>query len=166
MSLTETNIGNSIASRWSAGLLAGFAGGAAEVGWIALYSSLTGGSASAVANGVTASVIPAAAGTAAAVPLGLAIHFGLAIALGLAVAVLLRRAVPQLAGTMTELGLIVATLAMVWAVNFLIVLPVVNPAFVHVVPMPVSFTSKLLFGLAAALVLRIKSDRPAVKSVV
>lgn len=161
MAILETNIGSNIAGGWLNGLLAGLAGGAAEVGWIALYSGLTGGDGIAVANGVTASVVPAAAGTALAVPLGLAIHFGLAIALGLAVAVMLRRIVPQLAGSMAELGLIVAVLATVWAVNFLIILPVLNPAFVHVVPLPVSFISKLLFGLAAALVLRMKSDRSA-----
>ena len=45
-------------------------------------------------------------------------------------------------------------LAGVWAINFFVVLPIVSPAFVHVVPYAVSLTSKLLFGVAAAAVLR------------
>ena len=47
-----------------------------------------------------------------------------------------------------------AALAGVWAVNFIVVLPIVSPAFVDMVPYAVSLTSKLLFGLAAAEVLR------------
>jgi hypothetical protein len=38
----------------------------------------------------------------------------------------------------------------VWAVNFFVVLPQVNPAFVHLPPYGVTLISKLLFGLAAA----------------
>jgi hypothetical protein len=34
------------------------------------------------------------------------------------------------------------------------ILPIVNPAFVHVVPYAVSLTSKLLFGVAAATTFR------------
>ena len=47
-----------------------------------------------------------------------------------------------------------AALAGVWAINFFVVLPIVSPAFVHMVPYAVSLTSKLLFGVAAAAVLR------------
>jgi hypothetical protein len=32
----------------------------------------------------------------------------------------------------------------------MIVLPLINPAFVEIVPLGASFTSKLLFGIAAA----------------
>jgi hypothetical protein len=45
-------------------------------------------------------------------------------------------------------------LATVWAVNFFVVLPVVSPAFIHMVPYAISLTSKLLFGAAAAEVVR------------
>ena len=47
-----------------------------------------------------------------------------------------------------------AALAGVWAVNFFVVLPIVSPAFVHIVPYAVSLTSKLLFGVAAAEIVR------------
>lgn len=47
-----------------------------------------------------------------------------------------------------------AALSVVWAINFLVVLPIVSPAFAHLVPYAVSLASKLCFGLAAAEVLR------------
>jgi hypothetical protein len=47
-----------------------------------------------------------------------------------------------------------AALAGVWVVNFLVVLPIVSPAFVHVIPYSVSLMSKMLFALAAAEVVR------------
>ncbi len=47
-----------------------------------------------------------------------------------------------------------AGLVGVWAVNFFVVLPIVSPDFVHIVPYAVSLTSKLLFGVAAAEVVR------------
>jgi hypothetical protein len=137
-----------------AGTLAGLAGGAAEVLWISIYSRIAGGSTVDVATGITSTVFPTVASHPAAILIGLAIHFVLAVALGLAVAGLIRQVAPQLAGSVAEMSLIIATLVAVWAVNFLIVLPVVNPSFVHIVPMPVSFASKLLFGVVAAFVLR------------
>jgi hypothetical protein len=141
------------------GLWAGLAGGAAEVLWIALFSQITGGSAAFVADSVTATVVPSLAGSSVSVTLGLAIHFGLAALLGIAVAVGIRSILPQLARTWAETALVIGTLAVVWMVNFLIVLPAINPAFVHIVPMPVSLASKLLFGVATVLVLRMQGDK-------
>jgi hypothetical protein len=42
------------------------------------------------------------------------------------------------------------SLTVMWAVNIFIVLPATNPAFVHLLPYPVTLVAKLLFGLAAA----------------
>jgi hypothetical protein len=39
-------------------------------------------------------------------------------------------------------------LAGIWALNFLVVLPAVNPAFVALMPFAVTLSSKLLFGAA------------------
>jgi len=49
---------------------------------------------------------------------------------------------------------VVAALAGVWALNFLVVLPIVSPAFIHLMPYSVSLISKMAFGLAAAEVFR------------
>ena len=61
-------------------------------------------------------------------------------------------ALPRLAGTVLEPVAVVTALVAVWAVNFFVVLPVVNPDFVTVVPYAASLISKTLFGVAAAFV--------------
>jgi len=53
---------------------------------------------------------------------------------------------------LTEFAAVVGVLVLVWTMNFLVILPVVNPAFVTIVPYGASLTSKVLFGVAAALV--------------
>jgi hypothetical protein len=126
------------------GALAGVAGGIAEVAWIWMYAAGTGADAASVARGVTDTVgigaLPPVAG-------GVAIHMVLAAILGMVVAVAL--APLRLHGARLY-GAMIWMLAAVWAVNFLIVLPLINPQFVEIVPMAVSFVSKLLFGVAAA----------------
>jgi hypothetical protein len=136
------------------GLVAGVLGGMAEVVWVGIFSSVSGGSAGHIARGITETLIPALAAGPLAVPLGLVVHFGLAALLGLAIVLLLRHLLPALAGSWREFGLIVGALAGVWAMNFLVILPQVNPEFVTLMPAWASLTSKLLFGVAAALVLR------------
>lgn len=143
----------------STGVLAGLAGGAAEVAWIAIYERLSAGDAAAVARSVTDTVFPALVPALPAVPLGIAIHMGLAVALGVAIAVLLRALLPRIRGTALEPVAVTGLLVAVWAANFFVVLPAINPSFVDLVPYGASLTSKVLFGLAAAAVLRIR-DRP------
>lgn len=135
-------------------LLAGLAGGAAEVLWVALYSGFTGTSAMTVARQVAASVWPAAADWASAPVLGIAIHMALALALAAAIVPLLLHFVaapPE--GKSIVLGA-VSVLAVVWVVNFFLVLPWVNPTFIALMPYGVTLTSKLLFGAAAGAALR------------
>ena len=137
----------------STGFAAGLAGGAAEVAWIMLYGQISGRSAAAVADGVTASLFPALGASGAAMPLGIVLHMALAILLGAAIVFALRAAAPRLAGTLREPFIVIAILVAVWAINFLVVLPAINPGFIELVPLGVGLTSKALFGAAAALVL-------------
>jgi len=134
------------------GILAGIAGGVAEIAWIWAYALATGSDAAAAARGVTDTIgigsLPPIAG-------GVAIHMSLAAMLGMAVAFALR---PMPAIRVASLyGAVTAALAVVWAVNFLVVLPLVNPQFVEIVPLGVSFLSKLLFGVAAAACLQVSA---------
>src|SRR4051794_24292022 len=126
------------------GVLAGLAGGAAEVAWIALYSAATATDAAAVARGVTETI---GIGTVPPIAGGLTIHIAIAAILGMAIATAV--APMRLQGARLY-GALIWTLAAVWAVNFMIVLPLLNPAFVDIVPLGASFISKLLFGIAAA----------------
>jgi hypothetical protein len=143
----------------STGIAAGLAGGAAEVAWIGLYAPLSGVDAAAVANGVTITLFPALGAHPATVALGIALHMGIAVLLGMAIAVALRAGVPRLAGTIVEPLAVIGLLVAIWAMNFLVVLPAVNPGFVELVPLGVALTSKVLFGAAAALVLFYRGRR-------
>ena len=53
---------------------------------------------------------------------------------------------------------VVGLLIGIWATNFFLVLPAINPAFVALVPYTTSLISKVLFGAAAALVLRLLDE--------
>jgi len=143
-----------IARMVTVGAFAGAAGGLAEVGWISLYAATTGFDAATVARGVTDTLRLA---TQAPVAAGITIHMGIAATLGIAVALALK----PLRARISHAGFCAAVtvlLAAVWAVNFLLVLPVVNPSFVAIVPFAVSFVSKLMFGVAAAACLTIADD--------
>lgn len=134
------------------GAIAGLAGGAIEVGWIALYQNMTGHESAMVARSVTQSVIPQLATAPTAVALGVAIHMALAVGLGVVIAILVRRLSPRFVGTSMEPLVVVAVLVGVWGMNFFVILPAINPAFVTLVPYGISLASKVLFGVAAAVV--------------
>jgi hypothetical protein len=144
----------------SAGALAGIAGGAAEVAWIGIYARMSGGEAATVARGVAESVLPPIAAPGLAAALGVAIHMGLAVLLGIAIAGVLRSLWPERSrGSSLEFAAVVAVLAGVWAMNFFVLLPAINPGFATLVPYWTSLLSKVLFGAAAAFVLHF-SERP------
>jgi len=130
------------------GLLAGAAGGLAEVAWVSLYAGVTGGDPAALARGVTTAAGVSALLPAAPAALGVAVHMTLAVLLGVVLSLAWSRL--RARGLSNPYPVMLAALAGVWATNFFVVLPVVSPAFVHAVPYAVSLTSKLLFGIAAA----------------
>lgn len=148
------------------GVVAGAAGGLAEIAWVSLYAQATGANAGSVARGVTT-----AAGMIAAVPVdsvaaGIAIHMVLATGLGVALAVVWRALAPRLGAAANPYAFALTALAAVWAMNFLVVMPALGSNFVTLMPYAASLASKLLFGVAAAEVLRrerapLRTLRPA-----
>jgi hypothetical protein len=136
------------------GMIAGAAGGLAEVAWVSLYATLTGANAASVAHGVTTAVGATALLSDNAVMLGIGIHMTIALALGISLAAAWQAVSNVSATCRPPYGFVLAVLVGVWAMNFFVVLPVVSPDFIHLVPYAVSFVSKLLFGIAAAEVLR------------
>jgi hypothetical protein len=138
------------------GLLAGLAGGVAEVGWVAGYAALTGASSAAVARGVTAAILPALSASTFGVGLGITLHMLLAVGLGVAVAATFSGSLLRRIGDWPRCGLVVLMLGMVWALNFLVVLPVLHPGFLTLLPPAATLVSKLLFGIAAAATFRIQ----------
>ena len=135
------------------GIAAGAAGGIAEIIWIFVYASATGADAASLARGVTTAtgVNLLLQGSPAA--FGVTIHMVLAVILGIVLALswtALSRHWPKQLNPYVVMPI---ALTGVWAINFLIVLPLVDPNFVQIVPYPISLTSKLLFGVAAAVAL-------------
>lgn len=134
------------------GVIAGAAGGLAEVAWVSLYAGATNGNAALLARGVTTT-----AGVSALLPdfpvgLGVAIHMTLAVTLGVALAFAWRALCSR--RPVNPFPFAIAALVGVWAANFFIVLPMISPAFITLLPYPVSLVSKILFGAAAAAALR------------
>lgn len=140
--------------------LAGLAGGLAEALWIALYGLFASVSGADVARQVAGTVAPAAIHFALAPALGLAIHFALSLGLAFVFASLVWSPLVQRRGAFATLEAALASLVVVWAVNFLVVLPHWNPPFATLLPYPVTLLSKVLFGLAMAAVLAPWSTRP------
>ena len=150
---------------WLIGGLAGAAGGIAEILWIGFYGALTGTDMTVLAQGVAAVIgLPLLFVTVAS---GLAIHMIIAIALGIALALTWRTL-----SLRTPIGsvykVLPAILAIIWVFNFFVLLPIVSPhidgvqqSFAELVPYPVSLFSKLLFGFAAAAVLKRRAVVPS-----
>jgi hypothetical protein len=136
------------------GVIAGAAGGLAEIAWVTLYAWMTGGDATILARGVTTAAGASALLPASPAGLGIAVHMTLAVMLGIVLAFAWRGFFGERAGWTNPYPFVLTALSGVWAINFFVVLPIVSPAFIHIVPYGVSLTSKLVFGLAAAETLR------------
>ena len=137
------------------GAIAGAAGGLVEIAWITLYAAATGGNAAMLAQGVTTAAGVTALLPAGSMTLGVVVHMALAVMLGVVLAFVWRAlSTASRVGPTNPYPFTLTALASIWAVNFFVVLPLVSPAFIHMVPYAVSLTSKFLFGLAAAEVLR------------
>lgn len=146
-------------------LLAGLAGGAAEIAWVVLYGGIAQpGIAADLARQVTASVLPMLANLSVAPLIGVAIHMALSAVLGLAFGWALWRYLRPILGADTLMPAAIATLALVWAANFFVVLPLINPEFVTLMPYGAALVSKLLFGATMALVIRRSASGRQVRS--
>lgn len=138
----------------AAAVSAGAAGGVAEMLWVAAYGAAAPASGIEVARQVAATALPAAAGLAFAPVIGVAIHMVLSIALGVALAKFLLSGLLPRYGSSALIPAALAALAGVWAINFFVVLPILNPGFVTLMPLAATFASKLLFGATMGWTLR------------
>ena len=132
------------------GIVAGAAGGFAEIAWVTLYAGVTGADPATLARGVTTAAGVSAHLPANPVALGVTVHMALAVTLGVALSFGWRALSSHRLDIAALFPFTLVALIGVWAVNFFVVLPGISPAFIHLVPYPVSLMSKILFGLAAA----------------
>lgn len=146
------------------GVVAGLAGGAAEIAWVGGYGVLTGTPVGDVARGVATALFPSFAALPHAAALGIALHMVLAVALGIAVVAAFRAPLLRRIDAWPQSALVVLALGAVWSVNFLVVLPYLDPTFLTLLPLVVTLISKLLFGVSAATVLRTQHAAAAVRT--
>jgi hypothetical protein len=145
-------------SRFSAAiLLAGLAGGIAEIVWVSAYAALSPADGAEIAREITISVFGIAASGAYAPVLGVVIHMLLAVAVAAAFVAALWHPIFTRFGNGGVMAAALVTLAAIWLMNFFVVLPAINPVFVALMPLPVTLVSKLLFGLAMGLALAMEA---------
>ena len=141
-------------------VLAGIAGGTVEVIWVLLYCIGSPLQASLVAEEVARSFLPQMVGLTA-VFTGLLIHYVLAL---LIAAVAVFAYLRTFAGDIDEPAMFatsIAALVAIWAANFFVVLPVVNPDFVTLMPYTVTLISKIGFGITMGWIFAIWGVTPA-----
>jgi hypothetical protein len=143
------------------GIIAGVAGGLAEVAWVSVYAIMTGGDAAVLARGVTTAAGGGPLLPSSPVALGVAVHMLLAVTLGIALTAAWTALRNRQCSPVNPYSFMLTALAGVWAMNFFVILPLVSPGFVHIVPYAVSLTSKVLFGVAAAEAVRRQEAPPS-----
>jgi hypothetical protein len=140
------------------GAIAGLAGGIAEVVWVGLYCTIAGSNGFDIARQVAGTLAFVMSQTPYAPAVGLAIHFSLSILLGIALVRPLMAIVRSRSAALEPISL--GLLGLIWAVNFLLVLPILNSAFPLLLPTWVSLASKLLFAAGLTAVLRLGTRVP------
>lgn len=136
-----------------AGALAGLLGGLAEVFVMGTYAAIAGSSGAGILSLVTVSFFSEAISFGLYGPaIGLVIHLLLSLIIGVAFALGISRlaAAGSAIGYSRAIVYGTALLLTIWAVNFFVVLPVLNPLFVVVAPLKVTLLSKLTFGISLA----------------
>lgn len=144
------------------GIALGVAGGFAEIIWIAAYGSLAGSDTTEVARAITSTVgraLPGISLASAPFIYGIVIHMLAAVGMGIALVLVWQGLTTRGRTRFNVYTFMVGALALIWVFNFFVVLPLISPAFVEIVPYPASFVSKLLFGLAGAIMLRYVTTR-------
>jgi hypothetical protein len=137
----------------STALLAGLAGGVVEMVWVAGYCAVSPLSSSEVLRQISLSVGLNAGNGALASISGMAVHLGLSALLGLAFTLIVWRPSVRHSGIVGCLLASCGVLSLIWAFNFFLLLPSLNPNFAGLMPYGVTLGSKLLFGIAMGWVL-------------
>jgi hypothetical protein len=135
-------------------ILAGLAGGLAEVIWIGLYSSVSDITLPAMGKAIAATVFSGGSELLLSPVSGLIVHMLLSVLLALGFGYILlpliekrfhHRQIPFI----TSVVMLIA----VWKINFFLLLPVWNPGFIGLLPLGITLVSKVLFGLTMGLIL-------------
>lgn len=136
--------------------IAGFLAGLAEVVWIGFYSLITDMQLSQVGSAITATVYSHSSEFYLSPVLGLMIHMVLSVLLAFGFGLLLWPIIERMfrfkAATMIAS---VATVVIVWKINFFLLLPMWSSEFIGLMPLSVTLISKILFGMTMGTVLTV-----------
>ncbi len=132
-------------------MLMGLAGGMAEVVLVLMYCFFTNTSVSYVGYEITHSIFTGPAPSVGLAWLGLFIHFALSSLVAIGFVSVFRGILIKLSKR-AMLMLSMSVLACIWAINFFMVLPMINPTFVTIMPLGFTLLSKLAFGFCMGLV--------------
>jgi len=138
------------AALWSLILLAGLAGGTAEIAWILGYGAVAQADSAEVARQIGATIYPGARAGSALASLGVAAHLALSLLLAAGWVLAVWRPLATRVGPVGVFASAIVLMIGVWALNFLVVLPRLNPLFVALLPALITLLSKIFFGLAMA----------------
>lgn len=154
-------------STWlKGGVVGGLAGGLAEIVFMGAYCLASGKSGASILSLITFTFSDRgfAFGPLGA-SAGVLIHFALSVLIGVLFSIamfLIDNNTDKESATRTVVsGAILLT--GIWAFNFFILLPNINPEFVALVPAKVAFFSKFLFGLSLGVLVNQVSGAPALK---
>ena len=151
------------ASWIATGAAVGLAGGLAEVLVVDACSPVVGVDAAGVARAI-ATAVRIDHGSVAS---GLVVHMALSAALGVVLLAIAKESGCLRDGSaLRTYAMALLALGLVWTLNFFVVLPLLSPAFVHLLPYPVTLASKLMFAVAAVATLRGMSAGPASQPVI
>ena len=144
-------------------IFSGFIGGMAEVLFMLFYSFVSKGSLVVIGSEITKSFFKSYEAGVDAALLGLLIHFLLAFVVSFFFITVIMPLFNAFNHPNRIMLMSLVYLAMIWCLNFLILLPKVNVAFVHLFPYMVTFASKLLFGYSMSVYLsrNIENDHQA-----
>lgn len=149
-----------IKNKTSGFILAGFCGGMAEVIWIIFYSLFKDLELLSIASAISQTVFFNSFDMQIAPLMGLIVHLCLSVLLAIAFGFTLLPFIQRFSNNFSTLLASLITLAIVWKINFFILLPVWNPDFINLLPLHVSLLSKLLFGLSMGIVLTQQKSIP------
>ena len=125
---------NIFKNRFHLFILAGLAGGLAEIFWIVMYSAVTHTGGIEVSRQITTAVIPAWAEISIAPMLGVVIHLALSIVLAFFCCQIFIEPLTRRFGLAVIMPGSMVVLAGVWLINFHVLLPVISPVFITLLP--------------------------------
>lgn len=141
-------IKDSLAQTFGLGSLAGLVGGAAEIVWISIAYMFGGTSPVGVARAIAGTLGHSSTSATSTALMGASIHLALAGLLGGVMYMVWIRLLKPSKSRVSIMVFSIATLVAVWAINFYLVLPNLDPGFIVKVPVVTGLISKLSFAVA------------------